>query len=321
MRTEQIHRHTPRKNPCHACAHEACGSDSTIARPRRGGHRVAGDCPARPLDGGRRGGTGASGGASRGGFTLIELLVVVSIIALLIGLLLPALVRARQSAGTAQCLANLQQIGIGLHFYLDEFNELMPVGDDVLWEDWYRGFTFGGRNAAPESRLRTPDKVAPPPFRRPLNEYVHGQVWLGSADDSWEDLDAIDLPAFRCPGDRSFNYQEDFFTTEARHTMSNYDAAGTSYSFNVMWQDYTTHDEADVHFRRMRSMAPSRYTPIMDDSAEWLLWLRRQNSIPHHGAQDVHSLLFLDNHAAQVQLDPFDRTTTRYLAIFDESED
>ncbi|MGN6366661.1 MAG: type II secretion system protein [Phycisphaerae bacterium] len=53
----------------------------------------------------------------RRGFTLIELLVVVGILAVLMGLLLPALGRARERARTTKCLANLKAIGTGLVAY------------------------------------------------------------------------------------------------------------------------------------------------------------------------------------------------------------
>lgn len=60
------------------------------------------------------------------GFTLIELLVVISIIALLIGLLLPALGRARDSARAAVNLSNLRSIGQGLEMYVNEWDTLVP---------------------------------------------------------------------------------------------------------------------------------------------------------------------------------------------------
>jgi len=62
----------------------------------------------------------------RKGFTLIELLVVISIIALLVGILLPALGAARRSAQSMQCLSNLRQIGLGVWAYSFDNQDLFP---------------------------------------------------------------------------------------------------------------------------------------------------------------------------------------------------
>jgi len=59
-------------------------------------------------------------------FTLIELLVVISIIALLMAILMPALGRARDQARTIGCRSNLKQYGIGLRMYLDDNSYNFP---------------------------------------------------------------------------------------------------------------------------------------------------------------------------------------------------
>ena len=59
-------------------------------------------------------------------FTLIELLTVISIIAVLAGLLLPALVHAREKARRTQCISNLKQIGTGLLMYAMDYEALPP---------------------------------------------------------------------------------------------------------------------------------------------------------------------------------------------------
>ncbi len=80
------------------------------------------------------------------GFTLIELLVVISIIALLVGILLPALGAARKTAMRAQCLTQLRQLATGIINYTGEWDDRLPLipgfgrqGEQIEMLDEYLG--------------------------------------------------------------------------------------------------------------------------------------------------------------------------------------
>ena len=61
-------------------------------------------------------------------FTLVELLVVIGIIAVLIGILLPTVARAREQARRASCLSNLRQVGMAMRFYAYDNRDQVPLG-------------------------------------------------------------------------------------------------------------------------------------------------------------------------------------------------
>ncbi len=96
-----------------------------------------------------------SGRRGRRIFTLIELLIVISIIAILAGLLLPALQRARNMACSAGCLNNLKQMGIAQNGYTEDYREWIvpgnseaPAGTDNRAKS-FQGLLSGYKNRTP----------------------------------------------------------------------------------------------------------------------------------------------------------------------------
>lgn len=157
-------------------------------------------------------------------FTLIELLVVIAIVALLIGILPPALGSARLSARVLACGTRLQQIGVGATQYLIDHRDALP---QVL-------VNTGGPEPSPVGSLFAGKKGQLPFFgineygaeRRPLNSYVGVEDAIPDASEGVQEV-----PVFRSPLDRGADRTgvplPPFDSTE-----SMYDLIGTSYTLN-----------------------------------------------------------------------------------------
>ncbi len=136
------------------------------------------------------------------GFTLIELLVVISIIALLIALLLPALSRARLMAQSTQSMSNLRQLGLAITSYANDHDGRFPPRLNGTMFSWAgrTGWSGGGYF----------DLKA---HHRPLNQYLAP----GSAGDD------VDILVCRAPADNISMFGAD----------SQYQYYGSSYAANV----------------------------------------------------------------------------------------
>lgn len=64
------------------------------------------------------------------GFTLIELLVVITVVSVLLGVLVPALGKARYQAQLVVCASNLHSVGLGIHTYAMDYNDTIPFGPE-----------------------------------------------------------------------------------------------------------------------------------------------------------------------------------------------
>ncbi len=85
----------------------------------------------------------------RKGFTLIELLIVIAIIAILAGMLLPALSKARDRAKGISCLSNIKQVGAGALFYFEDYNYVLGYQTGPSSRIYY-DYLVNGRDGAPQ---------------------------------------------------------------------------------------------------------------------------------------------------------------------------
>jgi len=203
----------------------------------------------------------------RKGFTLVELLVVVAIIVILAGILYPVFAATRRAAYNASCLSNLKQIGLAVNMYVQDYDEMFPVGcnqfDRVLGK------------AQPDPEIQTPyvwDVV---------NPYIKNPgIWRDPADQGTS-----------VPG------------TTVAFRPSLFNATGSSYTYNtdLVWE-HTGNDETDP-WERIGHFAPLTIGVVQKPLETWICaeptgaW---HNAIRGATTRSTYHYnhIFVDGHAA-----------------------
>jgi len=234
----------------------------------------------------------------RRGFTLLELLVVVAIIAVLVGILAPAMSGARGEATKAKCLANLHALGQAMATYSidDEKGYTTPVHPKAESSWHYDGeYEYGGKTGvymfefgdfAEENRI--------------LNRYIYGE--------------AKNVPAklFQCPSDQGVqpapvDFEPFFFLAKTRNRPI-HASTGTSYRLNNHI-DFLNNTEFDGAFYgpylrpRTRVPAPGQTVLLEEAVAEVAKWnAPNYRTMGWHGKANRFNVSFVDGHAAAIHL-------------------
>ena len=265
------------------------------------------------------------------GFTLIELLVVITIIALLIGILLPSLRKSRLAAYQVVSLANIRSIGTaGGSYQADNKGALpaVPTGVPVpaTINAW---ITWGGWGKFTSTWWTTGGGIFDiNPAKRPLNPYLYSGPYPGSSGNYPAGLTAkvrseFQIPVFRDPSDRIGHQQTwDAFLPSFGVATPNYDNSscyedvGTSYLLQVKWFFQTTRIVGGDWTRAWKTgcarlktadgFSPSRMIWINDEYCDITINQVSNTAKIVNGYGDTNKAIvgFLDGHAKYLTMIP-----------------
>jgi prepilin-type N-terminal cleavage/methylation domain-containing protein/prepilin-type processing-associated H-X9-DG protein len=225
-------------------------------------------------------------------FTLVELLVVIAVIAILAGLLLPALSAAKGRAMTIACKSNLKQFGIAFHLYAGDQADAVPAnkGGQNCTNTWYLKRSLLGSYLSAVEVWRCPIKVQPavigitmPRVRTIAMNHFMGAPWTEPGATIYRRLSDITRPSpsealvfleerIDTINDGAFGVQRDFDEQKpAGWSLMDKPGIGHQRGCNLVYAD----GHVELHqWQDPRTLSAPRDSASMPGNLD-LLWLER----------------------------------------------